>query len=317
MVRLNTLVMPGSDAAVLRVPDSSKAIALSVDCNSRYCYLDPFEGAQIAVAECARNIACSGGTPIGLTNCLNFGNPEKPEIMWQFEQSVLGISEACKFFDIPVVSGNVSLYNETKGKAIFPTPTVAVVGLLENRDDHSTQWFKNSGDVIALLGLTLEEISGSEYLKLAFDMCRGKPPRLDKKQEQAVQQLCLQLIREKLILSAHDCSDGGLAVATVESCIAGPEKALGAALNLESTLRKDALLFGESQSRILISFADGKKESIARMAKEKEVPFTVIGQVGGSRFTVNINGDEFIQQDIQALKNIWKNVIGDYVRQVS
>jgi phosphoribosylformylglycinamidine synthase II len=317
MVRLNTLVLPGSDAAVMRIPDSKKAVALSVDCNSRYCYLDPFEGAQIAVAECARNIACSGGTPIGLTNCLNFGNPEKPEIMWQFEQSVLGIAEACKFFDIPVVSGNVSLYNETKGKAIFPTPTVAVVGLLKNLDDHSTQWFKNSGDVIALLGLTLEEISGSEYLKLAFDMCQGKPPRLDKKQERSVQELCLQLIRQKTIHSAHDCSDGGLAVAVAESCFTGPEKALGAMLNLESTLRKDALLFGETQSRILVSFSEEKQEAIARMAKEKEVPFTVIGQVGGSRFTVNINGDEFIQQDIQALKNIWKNVIGDYARQVS
>jgi phosphoribosylformylglycinamidine (FGAM) synthase-like enzyme len=192
-----------------------------------------------------------------------------------------------------------------------------VVGLLENLDDHLTQWFKNSGDVIALLGLTLEEISGSEYLKLAFDTCQGKPPRLDKKLERSVQELCLQLIREKQVQSAHDCSDGGLAVAVAESCFTGPEKALGATLNLESTLRKDALLFGETQSRILISFSEENQEAIARMAKEKEVPFTVIGQVGGSRFTVNINGDEFIQQDIHALKNIWKNVIGDYARQVS
>ncbi|MCH8313794.1 MAG: phosphoribosylformylglycinamidine synthase subunit PurL [Nitrospinae bacterium] len=317
MVRLNTLVLPGSDAAVIRIPNTRKAVALSVDCNSRYCYLDPFEGAQIAVAECSRNIACSGATPIGLTNCLNFGNPEKPEIMWQFEQSVLGIAEACKFFNIPVVSGNVSLYNETKGKAIFPTPTVAVVGLLENLENHCTQWFKNSGDLIGLLGLTLEEISGSEYLKLVFGLCRGKPPQLDKKQELSVQELCLELIQGKLIHSAHDCSDGGLGVAAVESCITGPENSLGATLNLESTLRKDALLFGESQSRILVSFAEGKRDSIAEMAKGKEVPFAVIGEVGGSRFIVNINGDEFIRQDIQSLKNIWKNVIGDYARQIS
>ena len=317
MVRLNTLVLPGSDAAVIRIPNTRKAVALSVDCNSRYCYLDPFEGAQIAVAECSRNIACSGATPIGLTNCLNFGNPEKPEIMWQFEQSVLGIATACKFFDIPVVSGNVSLYNETKGNAIYPTPTVAVVGLMENLENHCTQWFKNSGDLIGLLGLTLEEISGSEYLQLAFDMCRGKPPQLDKKQEKSVQELCLELIQEKLIHSAHDCSDGGLGVSAVESCITGPENALGATLNLQSTLRKDALLFGESQSRILVSFAQGKRDSIAEMAKRKEVPFAVIGEVGGSRFTVNINGEGFIRQDIQSLKNIWKNVIGDYARQVS
>jgi len=317
MVRLNTLVLPGSDAAVLRIPNTRKAVALSVDCNSRYCYLDPFEGAQIAVAECSRNIACSGATPIGLTNCLNFGNPEKPEIMWQFEQSVLGIATACKFFDIPVVSGNVSLYNETKGNAIFPTPTVAVVGLLENLEDHCTQWFKNTGDLIGLLGLTLEEISGSEYLHLAFDLCQGKPPQLDKKLEKSVQELCLELIREKLIHSAHDCSDGGLGVTAVESCITGPNNALGATLNLESTLRKDALLFGESQSRILVSFAEEERESIEGMAREQEVPFAVIGEVGGLRFTVNINGNEFIRQDIQSLKNIWKNVIGDYARQVS
>ena len=317
MVRLNTLVLPGSDAAVMRIPNTRKAVALSVDCNSRYCYLDPFMGAQIAVAECSRNVVCSGATPIGLTNCLNFGNPEKPEIMWQFVQSVLGISEACKYFDIPVVSGNVSLYNETKGVSIFPTPTVVVVGLLEDLEHHCTQWFKNSGDLIGLLGLTLEEISGSEYLKLAFDLCRGKPPHLDKKQEKCVQEVCLELIQGKLIHSAHDCSDGGLAVAAVESCITGPETSLGAILNLESTLRKDALLFGESQSRILVSFAEENRDSIAEMARQKGVPFAVIGEVGGSQFTVNINNTEYVRQDIQSLKNIWKNTIGDYARQVS
>lgn len=317
MVRLNTLVLPGSDAAVLRIKNTRRAVALSVDCNSRYCYLDPFWGAQIAVAECSRNVVCSGATPIGLTNCLNFGNPEKPDVMWQFEQSVLGISEACRFFDIPVVSGNVSLYNENKGAAIFPTPTVAVVGLLENLELHCTQWFKNSGDRIGLLGMTLEEIAGSEYLKLAFDLCQGKPPGLDKKLEKAVQEVCLELIREKWIHSAHDCSDGGLAAAAVESCVTGPETSLGAALNLESTIRKDALLFGESQSRILVSFAEKNRESIAGAARKKDVPFAVIGDVGGEHFTVNINGAEYVRQNIQTLKNIWKNTLGDYARQIS
>jgi len=314
MVRLNTLVLPGSDAAVMRIPDTHKAVALSVDCNSRYCYLDPFMGAQIAVAECSRNVVCSGATPIGLTNCLNFGNPEKPEIMWQFEQAVLGIAEACKYFDIPVVSGNVSLYNETKGVSIFPTPTVAVVGLLDNLEHRCTQWFKNSGDLIGLLGLTLEEIAGSEYLKLAFDLCQGKPPYLDKKQEKAVQEVCLQLIQNKMIESAHDCSEGGLAVAAVESCITGPENALGATLNLDSTLRTDALLFGESQSRILISFTAEHRQAITEMAQKQDVPFTVIGEVGGSHFTANINSTEYIHQDIQTLKNIWKNTLGNYAR---
>ncbi|GJL77215.1 MAG: phosphoribosylformylglycinamidine synthase subunit PurL [Nitrospinaceae bacterium] len=314
MVRLNTLVLPGSDAAVMRIKNTRKAIALSVDCNSRYCYLDPFMGAQIAVAECSRNVVCSGATPIGLTNCLNFGNPEKPEIMWQFVEAVRGISEACRFFDIPVVSGNVSLYNETKGAAIFPTPTVAVVGLLENLDQHCTQWFKNSGDRIGLLGMTLEEIAGSEYVQQTFDLCRGTPPSLDKKQEKAVQEVCLELIQEKWIHSAHDCSDGGLGVAVVESCITGPDGSLGATINLDSTLRKDSLLFGESQSRILVSFKEKNRESIAKMAQKKEVPFTVIGEVGGSHFTVNINNAEYVHQDIQTLKNIWKNTLGDYAR---
>ncbi len=316
MVRLNTLVLPGSDAAVLRVPETEKAVAISVDCNSRYCYLDPHQGAQIAVAECARNIVCSGGVPIGLTNCLNFGNPERPEIMWQFEQAVLGIGEACRYFDIPVVSGNVSLYNETKGVSIYPTPTVSVVGLLENRADHCTQWFKNPGDAIGLLGLTLEEIGGSEYLKLAGGGCRGKVPHLDKKLEKAVQALCLEWIRAGFIHSAHDCSEGGLGVAAAESCITGPEAPLGATLDLESTLRKDALLFGESQSRILISYPQSAREAIENKAAVQDVPFAQIGEVGGGAFTVRINGNVFIREDVRDLKNLWQGVLEDYARQV-
>ncbi|MFQ5449456.1 MAG: phosphoribosylformylglycinamidine synthase subunit PurL [Nitrospinaceae bacterium] len=317
MVRLNTLVLPGSDAAVIRIPGTQKAVALSVDCNSRYCYLDPFQGAQIAVAECARNIVCSGATAIGLTNCLNFGNPEKPGIMWQFEQAAAGIAEACRFFDIPVVSGNVSLYNETKGEPIFPTPTVAVVGLLEDLSLHCTQWFKNPGDRIGLLGLTLEEIGGSEYLKLEFDLCRGKPPLLDKKAEQRVQELCRELIRKGKIRSAHDCSEGGLGVAAAESCFTGPGEPVGAVLNLKSTLRKDALLFGESQSRILISYSGDQRESIAEEARIKGVEFWELGETGGREFRVLINGEEFIREDIRELKTLWQTVLESYVRQVS
>ena len=164
-----------------------KLVAISVDCNSRYCYLDPYEGAAIAVAEACRNVVCSGAEPIGLTNCLNFGNPEKPEIMWQFQQAVEGMGDACKFFDIPVVSGNVSLYNETKGDAIYPTPTVAVVGLIEDQEKIMTQGFKKSGDQIALIGFTREELGGTEYLKVMFDRSEGKPPVLDRKNEKQVQ----------------------------------------------------------------------------------------------------------------------------------
>ena len=313
MVRLNTLGLPGSDAAVLRVKGSQKALALSVDCNSRYCYLDPFHGAQIAVAECVRNIACSGGDPIGLTNCLNFGNPENPEIMWQFEQAVSGMGEACKFFDIPVVSGNVSLYNETSGEAIYPTPTVAVVGLLEDRSFHTTQWFKEDGDLVALIGLTMEEFGGSEYLKIMCDRVEGKPPHLDLRLAQSVNKLCLGLIRKKLLASAHDCSEGGLAVALAESCMSHPLAPKGATLGIDSTVRNDAFLFGESQSRILISFLAKNRLAVEAKAKAMEVPFAVIGKVGGDSLIVNINGKEFIREEVSHLKQLWFGALETYV----
>jgi phosphoribosylformylglycinamidine synthase len=313
MVRLNTLGLPGSDAAVIRVKGSKKALALSVDCNSRYCYLDPFYGAQIAVAECVRNISCSGGEPIGLTNCLNFGNPENPEIMWQFEQAVSGMGEACKFFDIPVVSGNVSLYNETLGEAIYPTPTVAVVGLLEDRSFHTTQWFKEDESLIGLIGITLEEFGASEYLSIVYDRVEGKPPYLDLRLAQSVNKFCLELIRKKVLASAHDCSEGGLAVAIAESCMSHPLSPKGATINIDSTIRNDALLFSESQSRILISFLAKDRLAIEAMAETMKVPFVVMGKVGGDSLVVNINEKEFIREDISCLKQLWSGALEAYV----
>ncbi len=317
MVRLNTLVLPGSDAAVIRIKDTKKAVALSVDCNSRFCYLDPYEGAAIAVAESCRNVVCSGATPIGLTNCLNFGNPEKPEIMWQFEQAVQGMGDACLYFDIPVVSGNVSLYNETKGEAIFPTPTVAVVGLIEDQTKIMTQGFKKPGHCIGLIGFTMEELGGSEYLKVLFDKTEGTPPVLDRKHEKHVQEFCLELIQKGLIHSAHDCSEGGLAIAVAESCFSAPEEALGATLELESTLRGDALLFGESQSRIVISFPEELVDQIEDLALSYPVDFSLIGKTGGAYFTVNINGKEYIKQEIESIKEIWKTSLGRYAGQTT
>ena len=317
MVRLNTLVFPGSDAAVLRIKGTKKAVAISVDCNSRFCYLDPYEGAAIAVAEGCRNVTCSGAKPIGLTNCLNFGNPEKPEIMWQFEQAVQGMGDTCLYFDIPVVSGNVSLYNETKGEAIFPTPIVAVVGLIEDQTKIMTQGFKKPGHCIGLIGFTMEELGGSEYLKVLFDKTEGKPPVLDRKNEKQVQEFCLELIQKGLIQSAHDCSEGGLAIAVAESCFAAPEEALGAKLELESTLRGDTLLFGESQSRIVISFPEELTEQIENLALSYHVDFSLIGVTGGSQFTVSINGQEYIKQEIESIKNIWKTSLGRYAGQTA
>ena len=317
MVRLNTLVLPGSDAAVLRIKDTQKAVAISVDCNSRYCYLDPYEGAAIAVAEACRNVVCSGARPIGLTNCLNFGNPEKPEIMWQFQQAVEGMGDACRFFDIPVVSGNVSLYNETKGEAIYPTPTIAVVGLIENQKQIMTQGFKNSGDQIALIGFTMEELGGTEYLKIMFDRSEGKPPVLDRKHEKQVQDFCWELIQKGFISSAHDCSEGGLAIAVAESCFSYGGQTLGATLTLESTLRNDTLLFGETQSRIIISFPEKRTKEIEDLAMAFPADYSLIGKVGGSHFTVTVNGKEVIKQEINFLKEIWKTSLGNYAGQVT
>lgn len=317
MVRLNTLILPGSDAAVLRIPGTQKAIAIAVDCNSRFCYLDPYEGAAMAVAESCRNVVCSGATPIGLTNCLNFGNPEKPDIMWQFEQAIHGMADACLYFDIPVVSGNVSLYNETKGEAIFPTPTVAVVGLIEDQTKIMTQGFKKAGHCIALVGFTMEELGGSEYLKIMFDRSEGKPPNLDRKHEKQLQEFCLELIQKGLIQSAHDCSEGGLAIAVAESCFSAPGKTLGATLEFESTLRGDALLFGETQSRIVISFPEELTDQIEDLALSYPVDFSLIGKTGGSQFTVRINDKEYIKQDIEEIKEIWKTSLGRYAGQTT
>ncbi len=216
MVRTNTMVRPGSDAAVLRVKGTNKALALSVDCNGRYCLLNPYEGAKIAIAECARNLACSGAEPIGVTDCLNFGNPQRPEVMWQFVLAIEGLKDACEALKVPIVSGNVSLYNETNDLSIYPTPMIGMVGLIEQADRTATQWFKEAGDVIILLGRTREDLGGTEYLKIVHHREQGSPPLLNLEEEQAVQACTIQLIREGVVQSAHDCSDGGLAVALAE-----------------------------------------------------------------------------------------------------
>ncbi len=312
MVGTNTLVLPGSDAAVIRVKETQKALAISVDGNSRYCHLNPFRGAQIAVAECFRNIACSGGIPIGLTNCLNFGNPEKPEIMWQFEQAVLGIGNVCNYFHVPIVSGNVSLYNETKGKSIYPTPIVAAVGLLEDQTKHCTQWFKRPGDRIALLGLTLEEIGGSDYLEAYLDLCQGDVPALDIQYERKLHELCVDLIQSDLINSAHDCSEGGLAVAVAESCFSGPNQSLGATLSFKSSIRNDALMFGESQSRIVVSYSPDMRDTIEEKTNNAGLDFSDIGFVGGTDLSIHLNGKEFIKEKISTLEEAWREPLKRY-----
>ncbi len=315
MVRTNTIVRPGSDAAVVRIKGTDKAVAMTVDCNSRYCVLHPYEGARIAVAEAARNLVCSGARPIGLTDCLNFGNPERPDIMWQFVLAIEGMKDACEHFGVPIVSGNVSFYNETNGLSIYPTPMLGMVGLIEAADRATPQWFRSEGDEIILLGSTREDLGGTEYLKVVHSREQGSPPFLSLETERAVQECVLRSIREGLVLSAHDCSDGGLAVALAECCISAPGQKFGAVVRLSlGRLRKDALLFGESQSRVLLSVKPSQKDRVLSLAAEYGVSAEVIGRVGGERLTIDVVGDLpdagcRIDAGIDVLYDRWANAI--------
>ena len=262
MVRTSTSVRPGSDAAVVRVEGTDKALAMSIDGNSRYVFLDPKTGGKIAVAEAARNVVCSGGRPLAITDGLNFGNPEKQEIFWQLEQAVSGMAEACNFLKLPVTGGNVSLYNETEGEAsltaIYPTPVVGVVGLIEQNDHTTTQFFQNPGDVLLLLGDTKNEMGGSAFQQMQMGEISGMPPELDLEKERTLQQTLLEIIRSGNVVSAHDLSHGGLALALLTSCI----NELGITVDWEIDLRTDIALFSESQSRVLLSIVPEKVESV-------------------------------------------------------
>jgi len=320
MVRTNTLVRPGSDAAVVRIKGTNKAVAMTVDCNGRYCLLHPYEGARLAVAEAARNLVCSGAEPIGLTDCLNFGNPERPDIMWQFVLAIEGMKDACEHFNIPIVSGNVSFYNETNGLSIYPTPMLGMVGLIEQADRAMTQWFRNDGDVIVLLGKTRDDLGGSEYLKVLHHREQGSPPFLNPETEKAVQDFVLKVIQEGLVQSAHDCSDGGLAVALVECCVSAPSEKRGAVVKLSlDSLRRDALLFGESQSRIILSANPHAAESILTRAWDTGIPASKIGVVGGQRFIIDVEKGQWsqgcrIDLSMDEVADRWANAIERLLR---
>jgi len=290
MLFCNTVVEPGSDAAVLRVQGTTKGLALSADGNGRYTYLDPYEGGKLAVAEAARNVVCAGARPLAITNCLNFGNPERPETMWQFAEAVRGMAEACRAFETPVTGGNVSLYNETLETTILPTPIVGMVGLLDDIRHATTQWFKAAGDVALLLGETWNELGGSEYLKVTHDLETGQAPRVDLARERAVQDVCLEAIRSGIVRSAHDCADGGLAVALAECCVTGPGTPLGARLEIPGDFRADARLFGESASRIILSVCPADVEQVERLARTRNVPCRRLGDVGGDLLALRGQG---------------------------
>ncbi len=313
MVRTNTLVRPGSDATVLRIKGTTKAIAMTTDGNGRYCLLNPYIGGTIAVAEASRNLVCSGAEPIGLTDCLNFGNPERPDIMWQFILSIEGIADACRALNIPVVSGNVSFYNETNGLSIYPTPILGMVGLIEPAERATTQWFKQAGDTIILLGTTKEDLGGTEYLRVVHAREQGAPPALSLEDEKAVQGCVLKLIQDGLVRSAHDCSDGGLAVALAECCLSNPTQPNGAVVRLGlNGLRRDALLFGESQSRVVLSVSPDHADQVLRIAAERGVMAVAIGRVGGGRLVIEVADDRKspgcrIDVDLTTLQDRWAN----------
>ncbi|MGE5305178.1 MAG: phosphoribosylformylglycinamidine synthase subunit PurL [Alphaproteobacteria bacterium] len=302
-VRSNTVVAPGADAAVIRIKGTHRGLALTVDGNSRYCFLDPYVGGALAVAEAARNLACVGARPVGLTDCLNFGSPENPAVMWQFDQVIQGMRDACIALEVPVVSGNVSFYNETDGVPIYPTPTVGMVGVVERIECIVTPWFKSAGDVIALIGRTRDELGGSEYLKIVHGIVKGTPPWIDLALEHAVQSCCIEAIEQQIIHSAHDTSEGGLAVALAECCIGGPDKPLGARIESREMIRADALLFSESQSRIVVSIAEKDVPQLQEIAARYNVPMQVIGSVGGTRLVIQ----PLLQLPVDELRNIWSS----------
>jgi phosphoribosylformylglycinamidine synthase II len=312
-VRLGAVVRPGpSDAAVVRVERTEKGLALAVDCNARFVYLDPYEGARLAVAECTRNVSCVGGEPLGLTDCLNFGNPERPEIMWQFAEATRGISAACRELSVPVVSGNVSLYNETEGQAILPTPTVAVVGLLPDVTATAAGVFRNAGDLVAVLGETRGQLGGSEWLLMSTGKIAGRPPTLDASREKALQTVVRELVRSHTVTSAHDTSEGGLAVALAECCMADGERPMGTSLELEvGRVAPHAFLFGEDASRVVISFPAAKREAVLAACGSAGVPIAVVGTVGGSRLTVR----GLLDLPLADVSRAWRSGIPSIVKQ--
>jgi phosphoribosylformylglycinamidine (FGAM) synthase-like enzyme len=319
MVRTNTAVLPGADAAVVRIKETRRALAMSLDGNGRYCAVSPREGARLIVAESARNVVCVGARPLAITNCLNFASPERAEVMWSFSEVIDGMAEACEALSTPVVSGNVSFYNETEGRGIHPTPVIGMVGLVEDVRRVVTQGFKREGHLVALVGLSGEDLSASEYEATVLGRTveeliasGARVPSLDLERELAVQRAVLLAAEEGLLQSAHDCSDGGLAVALAECCFSslgrGP---LGATVTLEGGTSAAAALFGETPSRVLVSFEEAQRTRLERIAAQAGAPLKVIGRVGGPRLRISLGGTEQISQTVSELETLWRDSLGN------
>ncbi len=305
-VGINTLVAPGSDAAVLRVKGTRRGLAVAVDGNARHVALDPRRGAAMAVAEAARNVSCAGGRPLGVTDCLNFGSPERPEILWQFAGAIEGIAEACRALELPVVGGNVSFYNETNGQAFLPTPVIGVVGVLDEAERYATQWFKGSDHRIALLGATDVSLGGSEYLWTRHGVLGGELAPLDLGLEGRVQAATRAVVQARLVSACHDCGEGGLAVALAEGCISGPTP-IGCRVTLVDDQRADRTLFGEGPSRIVVAVEPKRAPAFEARLAEWAVPWRWIGQTGGMRMVVQIGERTVVDADLSRLQTAWRN----------
>jgi phosphoribosylformylglycinamidine synthase len=301
MVQVNTVLAPGDDAAILRIKGTKKALALTTEGNGRYCLLDPYQGAKIIVAEAARNLSCKGALPRAVTDCLNFGAPENSDSYWQLVQAVKGLSEACQYFETPVISGNVSLYNENDGKPIDPTPVIGMVGVINDYSHICTLDFKNINDVIFLLGESLNELGGSEYLEYIHHQKCGLPPFLNLSLEKMIQDFCRKAIEKNLLTSAHDCSIGGIAITLAESCI---NSGLGAEIDLKTNIRSDCTLFGESQSRIVVTVNPEKAQEFIKHLQKEEIPFQQIGLVKGNYLKIN----QWINLPVEKLTKAWRRI---------
>ncbi len=315
MVRTNTAILPGADAAVIRVKETRRGIAMCLDGSGKFTSIDPREGAKLATAEAARNVACVGAKPIAVTNCLNFASPERPEVMWSFSEVIDGMAEACRAFETPVVSGNVSFYNETDGRGILPTPVIGMVGLIEDMRKVVTHGFKRDGDLIAVLGTTRDDLAASEYAQTFIGqrtndlVTAGRLPHIDLEQERRVQATLLALIDKCLVRSAHDCSDGGLAVAIAECYFSSlGREAIGAAIDLKNgDLSYESLLFGETPSRIVISFSPEDLIKVSALASD--CPFELIGRVGGENLRFAISGKEVAEVPVAEIEGVWAGAL--------
>jgi phosphoribosylformylglycinamidine synthase len=312
MVRTNTALLPGADAAVVRIKETRRAIAMCLDGSGKFVGIDPRMGAKLAVAEAARNVSCVGARPIAITNCLNFASPERPEVMWSFSEVIDGMAEACRVFETPVVSGNVSFYNETDGRGILPTPVIGMVGLVEDTRRIMTPGFKDEGDVIAVLGETRDDLAASEFAQVVAGVSTeqlisaGALPQVDLEFERKLQDTLLLLIEAGLLHSAHDCSDGGLAVTLAECCFSSlGHKAIGAEIDIPSGgPSAESLLFGETPSRVVISFAAADADKVREMAGE--CPLQIIGKVAGTDLSISVDSRAELTVPVSVLETGWK-----------